>query len=216
MVNEIFGSLEVIFKEKCGFQKLQNFWSFLSNNHIFTSHKINSIHRAPRFGEHFEKLDLLPRQEQLCLEYMLGFPSGPHCRMPFSTIILTILISRSKPTDRANVDPRPLFKFFQTVARTIGFIQGFKKVLTWWRISWSFVEWNQWIFPTIEEGASLFAGKFVEFRTFYQDTIQDMLQKRVPRVQNLSHGEDLPRAYYFWGINYSCAANCSQEMFVTT
>ena len=52
---------------------------------------------------------------------------------------------------------------------TIGFIHQFKKkkkLITWWPISWSCDERNQWIFPTIREGPSwFFASCFWECRT---------------------------------------------------
>lgn len=46
-------------------------------------------------------------------------------------------------------------------------------MITWWRISRSCV------ISAVGEGASQFVCKFVEFRPFKQDTIQDTLKRRV-------------------------------------
>ena len=40
------------------------------------------------------------------------------------------------------------------------------------------------IFPTIGEGALQSVNNFVEFCAFQQDTIEDMLQRRVQQIQN--------------------------------
>jgi len=41
------------------------------------------------------------------------------------------------------------------------------------------------------------ASQFVQFHTFYQHTIQDMLQRQVPQVQNPLHRHDLPQLNAF-------------------
>lgn len=41
------------------------------------------------------------------------------------------------------------------------------------------------------------ASQFFQFHTFYQHTIQDMLQRQVPQVQNPLHRHDLPQLNAF-------------------
>jgi len=58
----------------------------------------------------------------------------------------------------------------------------------------------------VEEVTSQFVGKFVEFRTFWQDTIQGMLQTDAKSIAWITFASNLVLLRNL--ICGSCAANC--------
>ena len=85
--------------------------------------------------------------------------------------------------------------FFQAVECTIGLIHRFN---SWSRILWSCDEWNQWSGKVLH---SLFTSLLQNF----------VLSGKIELIT-----KDFLRTCYFWGICDSCAANCSQERWLSS